>query len=73
MRPSTARVKEWVVGAVQAVESSAPFTAWQSRTWTAYPEEMEWRFNNRNNPCIFRYTLAQIMQTAPLQYRELTA
>ena len=38
-----------------------------------YLEELEWRFNNRNNPHIFRDTLARIMHTDPLQYRELIA
>ena len=38
-----------------------------------YHEEVEWRFNSRKNPYIFRDTLARIMQTDPLMYRELTA
>ena len=38
-----------------------------------YLEELEWRFNNRNNPHIFRDTLARIMNTDPLQYRKLVA
>ena len=38
-----------------------------------YLEELEWRHNNRNNPHIFRDTLARIMHTAPLEYRELIA
>ena len=38
-----------------------------------YLEEMEWRFNNRNNPYIFRDTLARIMHTDPLEYRDLVA
>lgn len=36
-----------------------------------YLEELEWRFNNRNNPHIFMDTLARIVQTDPLTYREL--
>ena len=28
-----------------------------------YLEELEWRFNNRNNPNIFRNTLKRIMNT----------
>ena len=39
----------------------------------AYLDEFEFRFNNRNNPYIFRDTLARIMRTDPLQYRELVA
>ncbi len=38
-----------------------------------YLEELEWRFNNRNNPYIFRDTLARIMHTDPLEYRDLIA
>ena len=38
-----------------------------------YLEELEWRFNNRNNPWIFRDTLRRIVQTDPIHYRELIA
>ena len=38
-----------------------------------YLEELEWRHNNRNNPHIFRDTMARIMNTDPMQYRELVA
>ena len=38
-----------------------------------YLEELEWRFNNRDNPYIFRDTLARIVNTDPLTYRELVA
>ena len=38
-----------------------------------YLEELEWRFNNRNNPHIFRDTLARIMNTGNLTYRRLVA
>ena len=38
-----------------------------------YLEELEWRFNNRDNPYIFRDTLARIMNTGHLTYRELVA
>ena len=36
-----------------------------------YLEEMEWRFNNRDNPYMFRDTLKRILCTPPLTYREL--
>ena len=36
-----------------------------------YIEELEWRFNNRNNPHMFRDTLRRILRTEPLRYREL--
>ena len=38
-----------------------------------YLEELEWRFNNRDNPNIFRDTLKRIMNTKPLEYRKLVA
>ena len=38
-----------------------------------YLEELEWRFNNRDNPYIFRDTLARIMHTDPLEYPTLVA
>ena len=38
-----------------------------------YIEELEWRYNNRNNPYIFRDTLYRIMNTKPLEYRKLVA
>ena len=36
-----------------------------------YIEEMEWRFNNRNNPYMFRDTVIRILRTEPMRYREL--
>ncbi len=38
-----------------------------------YLEELEWRFNNRDNPHIFRDTLRRMMDTEPLEYEALTA
>ncbi len=38
-----------------------------------YLEELEWRFNNRDNPHIFRDALRRIMHTSPLEYRTLIA
>ena len=38
-----------------------------------YLEELEWRFNNRGNPYIFRDVLRRIMHTDPLEYRTLIA
>ena len=38
-----------------------------------YLEELEWRYNNRDNPHIFRDTLARIVNTDPLTYRDLVA
>ena len=39
----------------------------------AYLDELEWRFNNRDNPHIFRDTLRRMVDTDALRYSELTA
>ena len=40
----------------------------------AYLDEMEWRFNNRDNPYLFRDTLLVFcLNSDPLPYKELTA
>ena len=36
-----------------------------------YLEELEWRYNNRNNPHIFRDALLRILNTEHLTYRQL--
>ena len=38
-----------------------------------YLEELEWRYNNRNNPNIFRDTLRRILNTGNLPYQKLVA
>ena len=38
-----------------------------------YLSELEWRFNNRNNPHIFRSTLARIVRTPHVTYRQLVS
>jgi len=37
-----------------------------------YLDELEFRFNNRNNPYLFRDTLLRLLQTSNLEYKELT-
>lgn len=39
----------------------------------AYLQEFEWRFNNRENPYLFRDTLTRLISTEALPYKELTA
>ncbi len=39
----------------------------------AYLGELEWRFNNRDNPYLFRDTLLKLIQSENLPYQELTA
>ena len=76
--------EEWVVGDVHinSVENvwslfkrsiMGSFHKMSVKHMDRYLEELEWRFNNRDNPYIFRDTLARIMNTDPLQYRELVA
>ena len=36
-----------------------------------YLEETEWRFNNRDNPHMFRDTMRRMLDTATLTYRQL--
>ena len=39
----------------------------------AYLDELEWRFNNRENPYLFRDTLIQLLRSQGLPYQELVA
>jgi transposase-like protein len=39
----------------------------------AYLHEFEWRFNNRNNPYLFRDTLLRLISTPNIEYKELIA
>ena len=39
----------------------------------AYLDELEWRFNNRDNPFMFRDTMRRLLGSGQLQYRELVA
>ena len=36
-------------------------------------DELEWRYNNRDNPYLFRDTLLRLLGTKPVKYRELVA
>jgi transposase-like protein len=38
----------------------------------AYLHEVEWRFNNRKNPYLFRDTLMKLVRTEPVEYKSLT-
>ncbi len=39
----------------------------------AYLDELEWRFNNRDNPYLFRDTLLKLIKSENLPYQKLTA
>ena len=75
---------EWVVGDVHTNSIEGVWSLFKRSLMGAfhkmsvkhmdrYIEELEWRYNNRNNPHIFRDTLARIMDTKPLEYKKLVA
>lgn len=37
----------------------------------SYLDELEWRFNNRDNPYLFRDTLFKLIKSGNLPYQEL--
>ena len=39
----------------------------------AYLDELEWRFNNRDNPYLFRDTLVKLLASSNVEYKELVA
>ena len=39
----------------------------------AYLDELEWRFNNRENPFLIRDTLVKLLGSKNLEYQELIA
>jgi len=76
--------EEWVVGdvhtnSVEGVWSLfkrsivGSFHKMSVKHMDRYLEELEWRFNNRDNPYIFRDALRRIMNTDPLEYKTLIA
>ena len=38
-----------------------------------YLDEFEFRFNNRNNPYLFRDTLMRLLETSNIEYKTLIA
>lgn len=74
--------EQWVVGEVHTngIEGVwslfkrsivGAFHKMSAKHMDRYLEELEWRFNNRKNPHIFRDTLARIVKTDPLTYKRL--
>jgi len=39
----------------------------------SYLDELEWRFNNRENPYLFRDTLKKLIESENLEYQKLIA
>jgi len=78
------KMEEWVRGDVhtQSVESVwslfkrsivGSYHRLSVKHLPAYLDEMEWRFNNRDNPYLFRDTLLVLLHSDPLPYKELVA
>ena len=76
--------EEWVVGEVHTngIEGVwslfkrsivGTFHRMSVKHMDRYLEELEWRFNNRNNPQIFQDTMKRIVKTGVLTYLELVA
>ena len=76
--------EEWVVGDVHTNSIEGVWSLFKRSIVGAfhkvsvkhmdrYLEELEWRYNNRDNPHIFRDTLARIVNTDPLEYKDLVA
>ena len=76
--------EEWVIGDVHTNSIEGVWSLFErsivgtfhkmsAKHMDRYLEELEWRFNNRDNPHIFRDTLARIVNTDPMQYRDLVA
>ena len=74
--------EEWVVGDVHTNSIEGVWSLFKRsvvgtfhkmsvKHMDRYLEELEWRFNNRDNPHIFRDTLRRIMHTDNLTYRDL--
>lgn len=74
--------EQWVVGDVHANSIEGVWSLFKrsivgafhkmsAKHMDRYLEELEWRFSNRKNPHVFRDTLARIVKTDPLTYRQL--
>ena len=78
------RSEEWVVGDVHTNSIEGVWSLFKRSIIGAfhrmsvkhmdrYLEELEWRYNNRNNPQIFHDTMKRIVTTGKLRYKRLVA
>ena len=78
------RAEQWVIGDVHTNSIEGVWSLFKRSIVGAfhkisakhidrYLEELEWRFNNRNNPHIFLDTLRRILTAETLTYKKLTA
>lgn len=77
------RAEEWVRGEVHTnnIESAwslfnrsiiGAYHKMSRKHMDAYLNEFEWRFNNRNNPFLFRDTLIKLLTAPKVEYKALT-
>jgi transposase-like protein len=77
------RAKEYVNGDIYTNTVESAFSLLKRGimgTWhrlsakhlAAYLDEMTWRFNNRQNPFLFRDTMLKLIHSGNLEYKELT-
>ena len=75
-------INEWVVGDVHTKTVEGVWSLFKRsiigsfhkvsrKHLDRYLEELEWRFNNRDNPYIFRDAMGKIVRAETLTYREL--
>ena len=78
------KAEEWVRGDVhtQTIESiwslfkrsiTGSYHKLSAKHLDAYLDELEWRYNNRKNPYLFRDTLVKLLISGNLEYKELIA
>jgi transposase len=76
------KADEWVRGAVHTNSVESVWSLFKRsiigsyhqlsiKHLPAYLDEMEWRFNNRDNPYLFRDTLLVLLHSDPLPYKDL--
>src|SRR2546428_992789 len=74
--------KEWVRGDVHTNTVESVFSLFKrsvigafhhvsKKHLDAYLDEFEWRLNNRENPFLFRDTLARLLTSAKMEFKEL--
>lgn len=76
--------EEWVRGQVHTNTIEGVFSLFKrsivgsyhqisAKHLPAYLDEFEWRFDNRNNPYLFRDTILRLIDSGQLEYSELTS
>jgi len=81
------RAEEWVRGDLREIHTNSVESAWSlfkrsivgsfhqisKKHMDAYLDEFEWRFNNRENPFLFRDTLVKLLTASTMEYKELVS